>query len=63
MNGAILAESENLASEDGAPAALDFTTPPGCRLVRIALQYRRAPGTTRIEGSVVLRRAGLKKVG
>ena len=31
-----------------------------CRLARLALRYRRAPGTTRLEGFLVLRNVALK---
>jgi hypothetical protein len=37
-----------------------FTTPAGCRLANLSLVYRRAPGTTRIEGSLVLHRVTLE---
>lgn len=37
-----------------------FDTPPGCRLVRLGLTYQRAPGTTRIEGRIVLRQVRLR---
>ncbi|MGP8243465.1 MAG: tetratricopeptide repeat protein [Bryobacteraceae bacterium] len=53
-SGAI-AESEALSSPDTAEGRVRFTTPAGCRLLRLALVYQRAPGTTRIEGYVVLR--------
>ena len=59
--GNIAGATEDLASEDGAQAKIRFTTPSGCRLVRIALAYRRALGTTRIEGSIVLRETGLQR--
>jgi len=62
MNGGnIMGAPESLASEDGARAKIRFIAPPGCRLARIALTYRRALGTTRIEGSIVLREAGLQR--
>jgi tetratricopeptide (TPR) repeat protein len=59
--GDIMGAPESLASEDGARAKIHFVAPSGCRLVRIALVYRRALGTTRIEGSIVLREAGLQR--
>jgi len=59
--GNIAGAAEDLASEDGAQAKIRFTTPSGCRLVRIALAYRRALGTTRIEGAIILREAGLQR--
>jgi hypothetical protein len=59
--GSIMGPPESLASEEGAQARIRFVTPSGCRLARIALAYRRALGTTRIEGSLVLREAGLQQ--
>jgi hypothetical protein len=59
--GHLMGPPESLASEDGAQAKIRFVVPSGCRLVRIALAYRRALGTTRIEGSIVLREAELQR--
>ena len=61
--GNIAGEPESLASEDDAQAKIRFVAPSGCRVVRIALAYRRTLGTTRIEGSIVLREAGLQRTG
>jgi hypothetical protein len=36
-------------------------TPARCRIVRVVLRYRREPGTTRIEGYIVLRKVDLKR--
>ena len=55
MNGAILREGESLSSEGEAQRDNLFRTPAGCRLVRLSLNYERVPGTTRIEGFIVLR--------
>ena len=44
-----------------AQSIVRFTTPAGCRLIRIALAYRRALGTTRIEGAIVLQEAGMRR--
>jgi tetratricopeptide (TPR) repeat protein len=52
--GRTIAESEPLSSQDLAQGRLGFVSPAGCRLLRLALAYQRAPGTTRIEGDVVL---------
>jgi len=38
------------------------SAPPGMRLGRVDLSYRRAPGTTRIEGSIRLRNVTLGRV-
>jgi hypothetical protein len=62
ISGALLAASENMASESSARVAVDFVTPAGCGLVKLALAYRRTSGTTRIEGSIAVREAGLKRV-
>ncbi len=40
-----------------------FDTPAGTHLVRVGLEYRRAPGTTRIEGRIVLMHVGLRHTG
>lgn len=58
----MLTEPEGLSSDSEAKARLSFATPAGCRLVRLALVYRRVPGTTRIEGFIVLRQIALKPV-
>ena len=50
-----LGEGPNLSAEQETQNQLAFVTPPGCRLVRLSLDYRRSLGTTRITGFVVLR--------
>jgi hypothetical protein len=50
-----IAEPESLSSEEETPRSVRFRTPKGCDLIRLALAYRRVLGTTRIEGSIVLR--------
>lgn len=52
----------SLSSEDEAQAEFPFVVPPDCRLIRLLLEYRRRPGTTRIGGYVVLRSVGLHPV-
>jgi tetratricopeptide (TPR) repeat protein len=47
-------------SAQALPATLAFRTPPGCSLLRLALEYRREPGTVRIEGDLELRSARLE---
>lgn len=54
-SGEVLASSENLSSEDDAQVRVRFSAPSGCKLARLALQYRRPLGATRIEGTVILR--------
>jgi tetratricopeptide (TPR) repeat protein len=53
------AGSADLCAEDWKQEELDFTTPPDMGSGRLALSYRRALGTTRIEGSVWLRKVSL----
>jgi len=60
LHGAsMLAQGKSLASESETQAIFPFTTPAGSTLVRLTLTYRRALGTTRIEGYVVLRKLRL----
>ena len=58
--GTILKESPSLASEPEALVHLPFETPVECRLARLSLRYRRSPGTTRMEGFLVLRNVTLE---
>ncbi len=61
-DGADLTEAPgSLSSENGAQVRMHFHTPSGCRLVRLALEYERALGTTRIEGSIILQGAELER--
>lgn len=53
------AGSADLYGENWKQEEFDFTTPPDMGLGRLALSYRRALGTTRIEGSVWLRQVSL----
>lgn len=53
--GGALAEGDSLSSEEQKEDRISFRTPAGGRLARIALEYRRAAGTTRTAGFVVLR--------
>lgn len=61
ISDALLAASGGMASENSARVAVGFVTPAGCRLIKIALAYRRTPGTTRIEGAIAMREAELKR--
>jgi hypothetical protein len=56
----IASEGADLASEQLASGTVRFAVPPGVRLARLALSYRRTPGTTRIEGRVALESAALE---
>jgi hypothetical protein len=53
------AGSADLYGENWKEEEFDFTTPPDMGSGRLALSYRRALGTTRIEGSVWLRKVSL----
>ena len=59
-NGAPLGEGPSLAAEAATEQRLRFDTPPKCRLVRVSLRYHRAPGTTRLEGFVVLQNVAMR---
>lgn len=60
QGGAVLEQGRFLASEADAEERLGFETPPECKLVRLALRYRRAAGATRAEGFLILRNLKLK---
>jgi len=60
VSGAVLREGPSLASETETSARFSFQTPAECRLVRLSLRYRRTPGTTRMEGFLVLRNVALE---
>jgi len=55
-----LVDAYNLASEREESSTISFVTPAGGRIARVSLVYRRVPGTTRIEGFIILRRVELK---
>lgn len=54
--------SADLSADAGTRDRLAFVTPAGCRLVRLALTCQRRPGTTRIEGYIILRRLELARM-
>jgi len=58
--GSVIAAGESLASEESTAGRVRFVTPPGCRLLRVALACRRRPGATRIAGYIVLRKVELR---
>ena len=58
--GIAIAAGESLDSEEPAASRIPFVTPPGCRLVRVALTSRRQPGSTRMAGFIVLRKVELR---
>jgi hypothetical protein len=59
-DGTILKEGPSLASETEREGRLSFETREECRLVRLAVRYRRTPGTIRPDGFLVLRNVSLK---
>jgi tetratricopeptide (TPR) repeat protein len=61
--GALLGEGPILAPESNAGRQLRFQTPLKCRLIRLALKYHRAPGTTRMEGFLALQTVSLHPAG
>lgn len=58
--GTTVSDSPSLASETDARVLWRFKTPESCRLLRLALRYRRSTGTTRIEGYTILRNIALR---
>ncbi len=55
-----LTTSESLSSQNETTGRLFFKTAPRQQLARLSLRYQRMPGTTRIEGYLVLRELRLK---
>jgi hypothetical protein len=53
-SNAILAESPDLSSDAVKQAAVVFSAPSGSSLLRLRLAYRRALGTPRISGALVV---------
>ena len=53
------AGSPDLSSDDWTPGEFSFATPDRVGAARLSLNYRRASGTTRIEGSIHLRAVSL----
>ena len=58
--GTMLVDVQSLSSEQEKTGKVSFVAPDGCRIARVALVYRRLPGTTRIEGFIILRRVDLQ---
>jgi hypothetical protein len=50
----VLADSPDLSSDTLAHSTLAFSVPPDASLIRLRLAYRRALGTTRISGTLVV---------
>ncbi len=62
LSGKVLRDGPSLASEADAEGRLSFGTPAECRLARLSLRYHRTPGTTRMQGFLVLRNVALTPV-
>jgi tetratricopeptide (TPR) repeat protein len=60
LSGASLGVGKSLSSDQEIEDGVTFRTPSGCRIVRVALVYQRSPGTTRIEGFLILRNVVLE---
>jgi hypothetical protein len=54
MSNTVLAESPDLSSDSLTHSALAFSVPPDASLLRVRLAYRRALGTPRISGTLVV---------
>ena len=59
-SGTMLGEGAGVAAEEDAEGRLTFATPAECGLVRLALRYHRSPGTTRMEGFLILRTVAVR---
>ena len=60
--GRDLSQTDSLASDTEAQSRVAFVTPQTTQLVRLALSYERTPGTTRIEGFIIIREVDLYRV-
>jgi tetratricopeptide (TPR) repeat protein len=54
QSNTVLASSPDLSSDASIQAAVTFSVPPGASLLRLRLVYRRALGTPRISGTLVV---------
>jgi hypothetical protein len=54
-SNAVLVDSPDLSSDELQHSVLAFSVPPGAPLLRLRLAYRRALGTPRISGTLVVR--------
>jgi hypothetical protein len=58
--GTVLGDGSGAASEEDTEGRLRFETPAECGLVRLALRYHRSPGTTRLDGFLILRKVAMR---
>jgi len=61
-DGGWWAQGPDLSHEEWAEEGFEFLAPPGQQGARLALLYERVLGTTRIEGTLELRRIELRRV-
>jgi tetratricopeptide (TPR) repeat protein len=55
-----LVDAHGRYTERDGSGKVVFVTPAGCHLARLALAYKRLPGTTRMEGFIVLRKVSAR---
>ena len=56
----VLAESDDLSSNDPTDSKLTFTVPPGASILRLLLAYQRTLGTPHISGMLDVRSAQIQ---
>jgi len=61
-SNAVIAESPDLSSDQLQHSKLAFTVPPDASLLRLRLGYRRALGTPRVSGTLVVLSSEIKAV-
>ena len=61
-SGAVIAESSDLSSDLLQHSSLAFSVPADAPLVRLRLAYRRALGTTRVSGTLVVVSTQIKAI-
>jgi tetratricopeptide (TPR) repeat protein len=59
-DGSELVQTQYLQSEEWRDEAVPFTTARDTRLLRLVLSYRRLPGTTRTEGTLLFKNISLR---
>jgi tetratricopeptide (TPR) repeat protein len=55
QTGAVLGRTGSLSAEQGGEAYACFAVPDGAAFVNLSLDYRRQPGTVRVEGKLALK--------
>jgi hypothetical protein len=54
ISNSVIEESSDLSSDEVKQAAFSFSVPPGASVLRLRLNYRRALGTPRITGTLMV---------